>query len=242
VLTMSERTSTRRAESLVRGLAAARDLLRRRDAVSAVEFAFVTPVMLVLLLMGFDIGRFVLATQRVETVASSIAEMLAMTPQSSNAQTAGDGVVSSSDILTMYNSAYFIYPDVLKQSATQGVPWYTLLVANMASIKFTPSPAGCTSACSYVPKVVWTYGSGAMRTCGSTITAVADTADITPTTLPTDVFGPNSLVVVDVSYTFQPTFAANYLPSIPIKRSAYLTPRNVPLVESNGPQWVTICP
>ena len=230
------------AAAIPQGRVSARDFLGRSDAVSAVEFALVVPVMLLLLLMGFDVGRFVLATQRVETVAYTMSQMLAETPTSTSAQTPGDGVVTSSDILSIYNSAYFIFPDVLKQANATNTPWYNLLVANMASIKFTPSPVGCTNNCSYVPKVVWTYGSGAIRTCGSTISAAADTAAVTPTTLPTDVFGPNSLVVVDVSYTFQPTFAANYLPSIPIERSAYLTPRNVKLVESSGPQWVQICP
>jgi hypothetical protein len=109
----------------------------------------------------------------------------------------------------------------------------------MTSIKFTATPTGCTTTCTYKPAVVWTNGA---RSCGSTITAVADTSGYSPTTLPSDVFGPGSLIVVDVWYTFTPTFAAAYMPAIYIERSAYMAPRNVPVVESQATAQAPACP
>jgi Flp pilus assembly protein TadG len=242
MLNVKQRTATRGDAAECARQGPAREFLVRQDAVSAVEFAFVVPVMILLMLAGFDLGRFILATQRVEIVAGTLGQMLSETAASPSAPTPGDGVVSYSDILNIDNSAFYIFPDVLTQSSAQGVSWNSLLQTNLASIQFTATPTGCTTACSYVPKVVWTYGGANKRACGSTIVAVADSASASPTSLPADVFGPGSLIVVDVNYTFQTTFAANYLPSIPIERSAYITPRYVPLVQSSGPAPVTVCP
>jgi hypothetical protein len=55
-------------------------------------------------------------------------------------------------------------------------------------------------------------------------------------------FGPDSEIVVDVSYTFQPTFGASFLPSIAIDRTAYLSPRNVKLVETSSSTMAPNCP
>jgi hypothetical protein len=133
----------------------------------------------------------------------------------------------------------FTFPDALNVANQQNVAWSSLLVVNMSSIKMVPTPTGCTTTCAYTPKVVWSTG---WRTCGSTITAAADTAAPSATTLPTDIYGPNSQIVVDVSYTFYPTFGSSVLPAIPIERSTYMAPRNVPIVETSGSTWAPNCP
>jgi hypothetical protein len=213
-----------------------REFLRDRVAIGTVEFAMIAPLLLFLLLAGFDIGRFVLATQRTQAVANSVAEMLSQTDVSSSAQTPGDGVVYANDLLFYWNSAMFTFPDALASAMQQNMNWWNLLNVNMASIKFVGTPANCTTNCTAItPKVVWTLG---QRSCGSTITAAPDTSTYSATTLPTDVFPTSlsttttSLIVVDVFYTWKPTIGANYLPSIPIQRSVFMAPRNVPLVES----------
>ena len=217
--------------------------LRDTRAVSAIEFAFVTPVLLLFLVAAFDCGRLVYASERVEAVANQIAEMIAETPPSTSATTSGDGLVASTDILSFYNSAPFIFPDVLTQATQQSVAWNTLLQLDLASIKFTATPTGCTSSCTYTPKVVWNYGAASsLRTCSSTITAAADNSPSSPSTLPTDSFGPTSLLVVDVHYTWSPTFGAAYFTPVTFARSVYLNPRYVPNVEATSGNGVNICP
>jgi hypothetical protein len=208
------------------------------SAIAAVEFAMIVPLLLLLTVVAFDIGRFVLATERVEQVANSVAEMLAQTQPSATAVNPGDGTVSDNDLHYFNDSAMFTFPDALASANSLGEPWSKLLVVNMASIKFVASPSGCTTACTFTPKVVWSTG---WRTCTGTIVAAADSAAASPTTLPTDIYGPNSQIVVDVSYTFTPTFASAYLPSIPIERSAYMPPRNVPLVETASSTMAPNC-
>jgi len=206
-----------------------RSLARCSYGVSAVEFSVITPFLLLVLLAGADLGRFIVATQRVEVVASSIAQMLGETPVSTSATDAGDGVVTANDILFYYNSAMFTFPDALVEANSQGTNWWNLLSVNMASVRFVPTPATCTSNCTYTPKVVWALGS---RVCGTAITSVSDTTAYSPTTLPADIFNSGSTIVVDVSYLWSPTIGSAYLPSITIQRSVYVTPRYVPIVEA----------
>ena len=150
----------------------------------------------------------------------------------------GDGVVQDSDLHYYYDSAIATFPDVLSVANNTGAYWWVLLNVQMTSIKFTATPTGCTTSCTYKPAVVW--GTGA-RTCGLTINPVADTNTYNPASLPKDVFGPGSLIVVDVFYSFTPTFGAAYLPSIPIERSAYMAPRNVSVVESKATTMAPPC-
>jgi hypothetical protein len=212
--------------------------LNDRAAVSALEFALILPVLSMLLLGGFDMGRFILATQRTQAVANSIAEMLSQTPVSSSASVSGDGVVTQNDVLFYYNSAMFTFPDILTEATQLGVNWWNLLGVNIASVSFKATPTGCTTSCAYVPKLVWSFGA---RTCGTTFTAVPDTNTFNPATLPTDVYAAGSLIVVDITYNWQPTFGAQYLGAVSIERSVFMEPRNVPLVESNATGLVSIC-
>jgi Flp pilus assembly pilin Flp len=215
-----------------------RRFLRHELGVSAVEFAVLAPFAALLLLAGYDMGRFVLATQRVEAVANSIAEMYAQSPASAFAATPGDAVVSQNDVQFYWNSAFFTFPQALTQANYLGVPWWNILTVNVASVQFKATPNGCTNACTYKPKIKWSQG---WRSCSTTLTAAPDTAPPSANTLPTDMFGPGSLIVVDVTYTWQPTFGASYLPSIPITRSVYMPPRYVPFVESNAAPLVSTC-
>jgi Flp pilus assembly protein TadG len=117
-----------------------------------VEFAFIGPVLVLLLLAGLDTGTYVLATQRVQEVANSVAEMLSQTDAAVSPITAkhsGDGVVQDSDLHYYFDSAMATFPDVLAVANNTGTFWWQLLNVQMASIKFTASPTGCTSSCTY---------------------------------------------------------------------------------------------
>jgi len=217
-------------------------MMRRfsRDArgVSVVEFALIVPFVMFVLLAEFDTYRYITATQRMEIVAESVAQMFASTIASSTAVASGDGVVADWDVNFYENSAYFLYPDILTSPAVQqGTPWYQAMEVDVAGIKMVMQPDG-----TYKPQTAW-HGSAANagpnnRACNTNYTVVSDSAASTPTSLPQDVIGPNSLIVVDVRTTFQPTFGAEFLPSATIVRSVYMTPRNVPFVEYSGTGWM----
>lgn len=63
------------------------------------------------------------------------------------------------------------------------------------------------------------------------LTSVPDTAVPSKTALPADVFGPGSIVVVDIVFSYTPIFGFGLFGTVPIARSAYLSPRYVPLIK-----------
>jgi hypothetical protein len=129
-----------------------------------------------------------------------------------------------------------IFPQMLQDAARKGISWKNDISISIAGVLFTGKPAGCTpSNCSsYDANVVWNSGPN-KRTCGVLLTPAPDTATPSPTTLPTDVFGPGSLIVVDIVYNYAPIFGSVFTKlfgsplfgTIPIARSAYLAPRYV---------------
>lgn len=195
-----------------------RSRLRRDErAVSAIEFALGAPIFMVLLLMGVDTARYVLATRQVEDVAATIGQMISVNQS---------GTVNYVDLQFFHDSAMVIYPQVLADSAQQAVPWSKDINISMSSIIFTATPSSCTSNCTYVPKVLWSGGS-IPRSCTVMPASVADTSRPSSTTLPADVFGSGSIIVVDVSFAFRPTLAPQFMKAMTIARSYYVAPRYV---------------
>jgi Flp pilus assembly protein TadG len=195
--------------------------LRRDDrAVSAIEFALGAPVFLLLLLMGIDTARFVLATRQVEDVAATIGQMISVNQS---------GSVNYMDLQFFHDSAMVIFPQVLADSTQQGKSWSNDIGISMASIQFTTTPTSCTSNCTYTPKVLWTGGS-VPRSCTVMPTSVTDTAAPSSTTLPSDVYGSGSVIVIDVTFNFRPTIAPQFMKPISIARSYYVSPRYVAAV------------
>jgi Flp pilus assembly pilin Flp len=191
-----------------------------RHGAAAIELAFIAPVMIVLALAGVDTTRYVEATESISKVASTIAQMI-------TANTTGS--VNYVDLQFYHDSAMVIFPDVLRDAAQQGVPWYNDISISMSSIQFTAKPANCTKNCKYTPKVIWTGGNNP-RACGAKLKSVADTSIPSATTLPTDIYGPGSVIVVDVEYNYHPYFISFLGASISISRSIYMAPRYVPLI------------
>jgi hypothetical protein len=80
------------------------------------------------------------------------------------------------------------------------------------------------------------------RTCGVLLTSVPDTAAPSKTTLPADVFGPGSLIVVDIVYNYTPIFGSTFTKlfgsplfgTIPIARSAAASPQPFVFLVTDG--------
>ena len=219
-----------------------------RRAASAIEFAIWAPFMCFLFLGSVDIIRYVAATGRLSDVAGTMAQMLSVNTT---------GTVNYLDLQFYHDSAMITFPQVLTDAAQQNKLWSNDMAITMTSITFTATPSGCTSSCSYVPKVVWTTGTN-KRPCTPSnattapITSASDTSSPSASTLPADSFGPTSLLVVDIAYTFRPLFAVRPLPGLPalsninIARSFYTSPRYVQSVgyqsTSGDPGSTTLCP
>lgn len=207
--------------------------------IAAVEFALILPLLLTLMLGGIQIVAYINASRKVELVVQSISQMIS--------QTRPDGVttiakVNQGDLHFSFDSALVLFPYLMSEGKRQGRSWRQVITINYASIRFNPTVADCKdandpSAC-YSAEVVWTStgtaqpASGPLyRPCGTALIPADNTAAPSPTTLPRSLFGPATMVVIDVVFTFVPTFGARYLPSIQIARSAYIQPRYASLID-----------
>jgi hypothetical protein len=196
------------------------DLRRDRAGMAGSEMATIAPVMILLALGGTDLTRYVIATEQISKAASTIGQML--TENTS-------GSVNYVDLQFYHDSVMVIFPGVLSDAAQQGSSWTNDISISMASVKFTASGGSCGSSCTYTPKVVWTGGSNP-RPCNTVFTPVADAATPSPTSLPQDLYGPGSIVVIDITYNYHPWFGSYLGASIPVARSAFLAPRYVSLI------------
>lgn len=213
-----------------------RPLLRRfmtaDVGTSAIEFALVFPVFALLLLAGFQVVLYVDATRRVTMVASSISEMMSQAaPTTATSTTA---TVNAVDVHFSFDSTMVLFPYVLRDAKRKGISWFQDITVNYASIQFTQTSQNCTgaadqSAC-YAASVVWN-SIGGYRPCLVPQVAADDDAPPTGQTLPRSVFGPGSIIAIDVSFTFVPTIGSRFLQPIQIKRSAFVQPRYAALVK-----------
>lgn len=219
-----------------------RRFLRDRRAVSAIEFAIWAPIMILIFLGSIDITRYAMATGRLSDVAGTMGQMLSVNTL---------GTVNYVDLQFYHDSAMITYPQVLLDAAQQNIAWSNDMAITMTSVTFTPTPSGCSSNCTYVPKVLWSYGTN-QRSCKVTMTSASDSSQPSAGTLPADVFGPTSLLVVDIVYVFRPLFNVRPLPGFPafgniaITRSFYTAPRYVTSVGyqviGGDPGSTTVCP
>ena len=191
---------------------------RRRDGVSAIEFALCAPPVILMLLAGVDITRYSLAARAVERATASIAQMVSV-------NTVG---TASVDEIHFYQSAAFAaFPGVLSDSKRAGVPWDADMAIAVSSVQLTQPSGGAATA-----SLGWSVGPS-RRTCGQLFSA-ADTAPPSQTTIAASAFGSGSIVVVDSRFNFVPLVAARLLPPLVIARTFYARPRYVPTIALTG--------
>lgn len=225
------------------------------DGLAAIELALILPVLLVFMLGGIQLVAYINAVRKVELVVESISQMISQTTPPSNGSTSV-ATVNAGDLHFSYDSALVLFPYLMSEGRRQGKSWWQVVTINYASIQFTQVATSCSdssdlSAC-YRADVVWTStgttqpsGGPAYRPCGIAQVAASNTAAPTPQTLPRSLFGPASMVVIDVTFTFNPAFGAGYLPSLRIARSAYIQPRYASLItfDTTGNDGIaTKCP
>lgn len=220
---------------------------------AAIEFAVGLPVLLLILLGGSQLTLYVDASRKVDLIAQSISQMLSQAMPPTNKSVA---LVDAGDLHFSFDATLVLFPYLLQDSVRRSVPWYANISINYASIEFTPKSTSCPdsldmSAC-YTAKVVWTSTGTAQpsegpnfRPCGIDQEPADNAAPPNRATLPRSVYGPTSLIVVDVVFTFRPTFGSRIVSPVRLARSAYMQPRYASLVNydtTNDTGIATKCP
>lgn len=210
---------------------------RDERAISAVEFSIIFPFLLILMLGGIQLVVFTNAVRKVELAASTMSEMISQAvPPTSQTTTA---TVNQLDLHFSYDSTMLVFPYLMKDAAGQNIAWWQDITIDFASIQFTQISTTCgtqadQSPC-YLANVVWT-SSGTVgnnyRPC--VVPQLATTSNVpNRTTLPSSVFGPGSIIAVDIVYKFTPGFGARFLGTQTISRSVYVQPRYATLINYN---------
>lgn len=217
------------------------------EAVAAVEFAVLFPVILVLSLVALQVAAYISAVRKVERIGGSVAQVVSQAAPADNTTTTA--YLTSGDLTFAYNASMLIFPYILRDSKRKNQAWFEDISVSISSVQFTQKSTNChdpsnLSAC-YTAQLAWTTSYHPVRACGVPLTPTPNTSVPSGSSLPQSVFGPGSLIVVDVVFQFAPTFAANLIPPITIRRSAYMQPRYASLIKIDPTQndgTALICP
>jgi len=192
-------------------------LLRCRRGAPAIEFALACPILVAMFMGVFDVGQALICMRRLTLGAQEVAEAAATFAATSAAL----GVIST----TQANAAMSIAAANFTQWLEADNPGYGI---TLSSVAIVASPANCTSGCTYSAHTAWSLavngGQPVLRKCGS-IATVDNTAAPSLTTLPVGLLYPPSILVVDLSTVYEPTFSGIITGPITMMRTAYVPPR-----------------
>lgn len=194
-------------------------LLSDRSGSPAIEFALIAPVMFTLLAGSYDVTQVFIAMRRVTSTAQEIVQIAteqAVQPDQSNALT----VQQAHQAMT---AIYAMIPRL--RSGADTSPYSVTLSA----IVFAANTPGCATG-STCANVAWSTALSLSATkfkrpC-SVVMQVAPTEPATMTNIATlGMITVKSVVVADVSYTYQPLFSGFVTGPVTLRRTAFLPPR-----------------
>jgi Flp pilus assembly protein TadG len=198
-------------------------LLRRlpdRRGIAAFEFALTAPILISCVLAVVDLSNAILTWRRLTIAAESIAEIAT----EEAAQPAGNNLITQTQAWNAMTAAFAVLPTWQSQIGAS-TPNYAI---TLSSIVYTPTVAGCTTNCSYIANVAWSYpftpGTIETRPCGIQQQVPNNQAN-SLTVLPVGIASASPILVADVATTFEPLFFAFITGPIQMLESAYLPPR-----------------
>lgn len=198
-------------------VAAFTGFIRAQNGVAALEFALLLPLLLIMLLGSVELQRYMRMDRQLslasENIAASIAQRQASDPRALHFE-------------------FDALPHLFPPSLDGPLPWYSMVVHQFTNIAFKPSVAGCTQNCTYTANVAWVwpyydtaFGVGNLkRNCG-TLSPEAPGASPSGATIPAAMFGPGSIVVVDLGYQYKPLFGSALLPPVNLFKQGYANAR-----------------
>ena len=203
---------------------------REEDGIAAVEFALILPLMLTLYIGTAEVSNTLMASRKETLVARTLSDLVA--------QQSSGTALADTDLDSIFAAATAI------MAPFSG----SLLKMSITSVEFVAN-AKATSNTGYDAKPRWTAirNGGTERPC-AILTAVANTATPSSTTMPTGIYQSGSVIVADTSYTYTPAFGGTFMSmssgGITFSHTTYMRPRNTTLISyspATVPATSTVC-
>jgi hypothetical protein len=204
-------------------------LLSDSSGTSAIEFALLLPLLVLMLFGTVELHRYILHTRQIAAAAKAVATMIAQR---------GDGYSASETPSMEFDLVAHMFPAVNPIGSPHN--WWTRLGFQIRHVVFTPTVLGCTSSCTYRANLAWQWGGGV--TCGP-MPAAAAGATPTSGTIPAAALGPGSMTIVDLQYNFAPLLGSTIVPTKTIVAQGLASTRFAsPYIVNQSTSNVVRCP
>ncbi|MBV8938886.1 MAG: pilus assembly protein [Alphaproteobacteria bacterium] len=172
-------------------------LLRTRQGVAAIEFALLAPILLLLVLGGTELIRYLLIVQKVDKVAATVADIVTQSPSVSTAGL-NEMLTAAAQVMNPYGF---------------GISGVAILTS--ISQQSTGNSPG--------PKINWTFKGGGSLSRNSQLMVLANGTVSLPGGLVLD--DKENIVVTEVYYAYKPILSGYLLGSTDIYRTVVYKPR-----------------
>ena len=220
-----------------------------RQAVAALEFAILAPIMALLVVGVFDLSKVAILWEQIWNASRGIAE--SASTMSIPSQISGPSMISWNQanlaLSTVLADVPWLRAGIATGSAVTGSP---PVYAVLSSVNYAPAQ-GCTSNCSYTSLVEWSkaypytgfnYTAAVLRPCGAALAQNglgqdSSTPALSTLTLQTDnISVPDPFLVADVTLVYTPFFFSFITGPITLSATSYIPARiNTP---GSQTQWV----
>lgn len=190
---------------------------RSTAGTSAVEFALISPVLVLMLGAAVELSGAVTAGNRATYVAETIAQLVSQSSRS----------ITVAEMHGFIKSAALVDPDILTYAKATGKSVEAAVNIAVTSVEFSQKNPACKTNCAYDADVVFSEAlAGPKRACGK----LAEGSGRSMGTLAPGLFSPSPLVVVDVELFYRPLLTTILGAEISYKRQAFFRPRNIKLI------------
>jgi|GEM_PF-4558443 len=198
---------------------------------SALEFAMILPVLVILILGTAEWSRYSRYERHLTRTTKMIAEIVAASVQTS-------GNFYESNVHAAESAVYANFPEIATGDGC-GSPWCDLY-SQVSVIKFTPTVATCKIGCNYTGKLLLAWW---LPYCGA-VNAVPSGSDQNIFDVDQSMFGPGYIVKVVQGYTYRPLLFGGIFPARTWYKVAYSTPMASSTfnVVQTTPSQFTVCP
>jgi hypothetical protein len=192
--------------------------LRSRTGVAGIEFCFIAPLLIGILILGYEACRNAAMSRHLTTFTSSIAwDFAGINDPSSGVITA-----KGARLYEMATRVGLLVPELA--SANASLYDHTRYKIGFTMVQMNPTDPNCITSCDYTANIAWSWGD-LRRACGA-LASAPNGGGYDPASLPAGAFQAGAVVVVDVQAIYQPVLQSSVFPQKTLITSAYYPVRN----------------